>query len=110
MSEFQISGPGELGPRRRGPFWLCRHPQGHFPDCRPNGSLPRAQLPGGRGIRPGRTALRFECTLGRQQASESYEHSASGECRFAKMNHPKKWLNDLRARIGEPVDYTLLET
>jgi hypothetical protein len=25
-------------------------------------------------------------------------------------NHPKKWLNDLRARIGEPVDYTLLMT
>jgi hypothetical protein len=23
-------------------------------------------------------------------------------------NHPKKWLNDLRARIGEPVDYTLM--
>jgi hypothetical protein len=23
-------------------------------------------------------------------------------------NHPKKWLNDLRTRIGEPVDYTLL--
>src|SRR5262249_32757548 len=22
-------------------------------------------------------------------------------------NHPKKWLNDLRGRIGEPVDYTL---
>ena len=22
-------------------------------------------------------------------------------------NHPKKWLNDLRARIGEPVDSTL---
>jgi len=23
-------------------------------------------------------------------------------------NHPKKWLKELRARIGEPVDYTLL--
>ena len=23
-------------------------------------------------------------------------------------SHPKKWLTDLRARIGEPVDYTLL--
>ena len=22
-------------------------------------------------------------------------------------SHPKKWLNDLRARIGEPADYTL---
>jgi hypothetical protein len=25
-------------------------------------------------------------------------------------SHPKKWLNDLRARIGEPVDYTLMMT
>jgi len=25
-------------------------------------------------------------------------------------SHPKKWLNDLRARIGEPVDYTLTVT
>ena len=25
-------------------------------------------------------------------------------------SHPKKWLNDLRMRIGEPVDHTLLMT
>jgi hypothetical protein len=28
--------------------------------------------------------------------------------RVMQGNHPKKWLQDLRARIGEPVDYTRL--
>jgi hypothetical protein len=30
--------------------------------------------------------------------------------RVMRGNHPKKWLKELRARIGEPVDYTLLLT